>query len=164
VFGYAVDVSQAGNLAGLDAEFGMHDKSGQLSASGVPRLYQSIDQWRASPDYSSNSLFPWWSSTYRGQGWQKNGKGERLDAIFLVGKGWAYDDPVRQYMVMSDTTDRSPLNPGGGGVEMWDEVNELGNYDSYRPNYDAGEGTRAGTAALRTDHLPVGARLRIFKR
>ena len=35
--------------------------------------------------------------------------------IILVGKGWAYDDAIRGYTVMSDRTGWTPNNPGGSG-------------------------------------------------
>ena len=35
----------------------------------------------------------------------------------LVGKGWAYDDPVAEYQVTSDRAQSTIMSPGGRGVE-----------------------------------------------
>src|SRR5262249_13385672 len=40
--------------------------------------------------------YPWWASTSAG-----SGRSSRLDAILLVGRGWAYDDPVVLYKPMA---------------------------------------------------------------
>jgi hypothetical protein len=165
-FGYAVDVSQGGDLTG-DNHFGMHDHLGVLGADGVPDPYQSYADWRDWPNFTSQSIFPWWATSHRDRDFttQKNSRDERYDGIILVGKGWAYDDPVRSYMIMSDRDDVSPLNPYGGGVEMWRGANLVtdgGN--NYAPNYSLGYGTTAGKPALHSDHLPVGVKLRVFVR
>jgi hypothetical protein len=156
-YGYAVDVSMI-PVKGGD-HFGMHDT---MDPSGG---YQSYENWRASPNYTSSSVYPWWAATYRGDTDRKNGKSERHDVILLIGKGWAYDDPVREYMIMSDRDDPSPLNPKGGGVEMWQSAdNVTDGANNYAPNYSLGSGTTAGKPALHSDHQPVGAKLRIFLR
>ena len=156
-YGYAVDVSMIPVKEG--DHFGMHDT---IDPSGG---YQSYENWRASPNYTPSSVYPWWAATYRGDTDRKNGKSERHDVILLIGKGWAYDDPVREYMVMSDRDDPSPLNPKGGGVEMWQSADNVtdGN-NNYAPNYSLGSGATAGKPALHSDHQPVGARLRILLR
>jgi hypothetical protein len=156
-YGYAVDASMIPIKEG--DHFGMHDTMDPLGG------YQSYENWRASPNYTSSSVYPWWAATYRGATHRRNGKSERHDVILLVGKGWAYDDPVREYMIMSDRDDPSPLNPAGGGVEMWQSADNVTNgNNNYAPNYSLGSGTTAGKPALHSDHQPVGARLRIFLR
>ncbi|RIK32804.1 MAG: hypothetical protein DCC55_36185, partial [Chloroflexi bacterium] len=157
-YGYAVDVSMLPIANGN--HFAMHDRMGDLSR------WVSIGEWQANPIYSWNSLFPWWASTFRGQTPGPERKNERYDAIFLVGRGWAYDDPLLEYKVLSDRDHVSPMYPAGGGVEMWREatgsVTDGGT--NYAPNYDLGYGRTAGKPALHTDHQPVLARLRVFMR
>lgn len=110
--------------------------------------------------------------------------------IVLVGRGWADDDPVVDYKVMSDANYRSPMDPGSLGVEMWRphtllNLNSVGavlvqtcpdagsvanDARSYAPNYSLGcdddptGGTRPGAPAMHTDRRPMGARLRVWSR
>jgi hypothetical protein len=164
-YGYAVDVSMAVDFVAQNDTFGLHDRSGVLDGSLRPKPYQSYEEWREAPIHNSSSDYPWWAGTYRAKTGGLAGKGERLDAVILVGKGWAYDDPVREYMVMSDRQNASPLNPDGGGVEMWmggDAV--VDGRNNYAPNHDLGFGTEPGKPALHSDHVPVGVRLRVFSR
>jgi hypothetical protein len=158
-YGYAVDVSMLQVVNGDD--FAMHDKLGRIDA----QTYQTSASWQANPDSSLNSRYPWWAATTRGKTGGSAGRNERHDVILLVGKGWAYDDPLLAYQIMSDRDWASPFNPQGGGVEMWQTGNLVTNGGTnYAPNYDIGGGTGPGRPALHTDHLPVYARLRVFVR
>ncbi len=168
-FGYAIDVSMVFVRQGN--HFGMHDRLDEGSIRFSSDSYQSAANWKNFPDFSPTSKYPWWAATFRGNddeasGSHKANKGDRHDVIFLVGKGWAYDDPVSGYLVMSDRDDRSPMYPDGGGVEMWMGTNIVTDRGtrSYRPNYDLGYGTEPGKPALHSDHQPVSARLRVFVR
>jgi hypothetical protein len=160
-YGYAIDVALVAMADGN--HLGMHDRMGALGDA-----YQSAGDWGSStdPDHDPESVvYPWWAATHRGKTTAKNGKGQRYDVILLVGKGWAYDDPVRDYAVMSDRDDPSPVDPTGGGVEMYrgaDNVYDGGGH--YASNYSLGYGTTAGKPALHSDHQPVFARLRVFQR
>lgn len=155
-YGYAVDLSMLALANGDD--MAMHDRMGDMSQ------WQSAGDWRNAPDTSSSSRYPWWASSYRGKTAERFNKDERYDAVFLVGKGWSFDDPFLEYKVLSDRDDPSPMHPNGGGVEMWASdpgiVSNSGT--NYRPIWDLGYGIGPGTPALHTDHLPVLARLRIF--
>jgi hypothetical protein len=95
-------------------------------------------------------------------------KGERLSLIVLVGRGWAYDDAVVDYSVMSDSNHFSPLNPSERGVEMWSDCRDEGGVAAdergFRPRYRLGCGTGRGAPALHTDHRPMGVRLRVLDR
>ncbi len=89
--------------------------------------------------------------------------------IWLVGLGWASDDPVRAYTIMSDNHDtRGEFNHDGGCVRMWigaiDPLNRpkwCGSNPSktYRLNRALCSGTECDRAALYTDYLSIGARL-----
>jgi hypothetical protein len=69
---------------------------------------------------------------------------DRNDAIFLVGRGWAQDDPVRDYVVMHTTTQGdSPFAVHRHGeVAAVDIEPRGGDLDvpngglSYRPQHD----------------------------
>jgi hypothetical protein len=155
-YGYAVDLSMLALANGDD--MAMHDQMGDLSH------WMSAGDWRNAPDTSPTSSYPWWASTYRGGSSAKNGKDERYDAIFLVGKGWSFDDPFLDYKVLSDRDDPSPMYPTGGGVEMWmaDPGNVTNGGNNYAPLWDLGWGVSAGQPALHTDHQPVLGRVRVF--
>jgi hypothetical protein len=159
--------------------------------TGCPYHFKSIDSWKAdvsSPIASDPTIeagdkyavdpsqwYTWWGGTSSG------GHGSsRHDVILLVGRGWAYDDPVKRYSTTSDTSFRSFINDYvGGGVEILspgdpdifgvdldcdysgipDLVTTPG---SYSPNFAlTGQSLGEGKPTLCTDHKPVGARLRL---
>jgi hypothetical protein len=169
-FGYAVDVSMAGDND-------MHDILGAMGANGVPQGWQSAKSWKNNPGASRN--FPWWMTTHSGTSRNGNGRNERYDGVMLVGKGWAYDDPVRDYEVMWDRGGRNVMTGSRrGGVEMSMKRN-LVRGTGYKPRYPLGcisvsggsgcfetmDGSTApGSTALDSDHLPVRTKLRIFLR
>jgi hypothetical protein len=179
-FGYAVDLGMAAlDASGRGNGGNMHHyKGASYSPAGVPFGYQSIAAWqdmcRADPTAAHRlnpaTDFPWWAATYRGgeSKTDKCGRSERHDAIYLVGKGWAYDDPLLQYAVMSDRDDPSPMHPEGGGVEVIEVANNVsatyGGRPNYRPNHKVHAGPSPGATALNSDHLPVGARIRVYQR
>ena len=160
-FGYAIDASMyAGDWDG-------HDAVG------------SFDGWVPFEDYPGDPGYPWWLTTYRGDKPDGLRRTDRYDAIMLVGKGWAYDDPVVEYQVMNDRSDSTIMSPVGYAVEMWHSSDLVTNgLDSsgiargYRPNYrlslPPGIGSSSpfvpGEPALDSDHVPVRARLRVFQR
>ncbi len=149
-----------------------------------PRHVGDNDDVLPAPDGFAH--YPWWSRTYRGTTSANNGGSTRLDAIMLVGKGWAYDDPVQAYRVLWDShvsiaaMGQTP-NPASGTphadcVEQWDDGAAGaggsgscldGGRASYRPRFDLnGSATPpvAGAPALHSDHKPVGVRLRVWNR
>jgi hypothetical protein len=110
--------------------------------------------------------------------------------VFLVGKGWAADDPVRKYIVMNTTAQydspfaiKDPLGrvvavdiapyEAGGDVD----VPNLDGRKHYQPQHPlsppggptpsgmnfADLGTVSGSAAIETDHIPVGVRIRVTR-
>jgi hypothetical protein len=187
-YGYAVDVSMtAVDFAG-SLKQGTHVGDGgyngevpvdyQHHVTSDPRLPPAWYGWQSTHEHTFFSDFPWWAVDWRGQTSSANSVGERLSMIILVGGGWAYDDPVLAYSLMSDSNDVSPMNLDGQGVEMWrpdacsDEgaVANRGDDQSYAPSYSlgcdtsAGGGTRPGAPALHSDHKPMGVRLRIWNR
>lgn len=155
-YGYAVDLSMLALADGDD--MAMHDRMGDMSQ------WMSISDWRNALDTSPTARFPWWASSYRGKTGERFNKGERYDAIFLVGKGWSFDDPFLDYKVLSDRQDPSPMYPNGGGVEMWrvDPGIVTNRFTNYAPSWDLGFGYSPGKPALHTDHQPILARIRIF--
>jgi hypothetical protein len=163
-YGYAVDVAMAATWNTTTGTMGMHDRMGQYGPGDIPNPFQQSSSWKTSPDHTSASVYPWWAATYRGKTGGLTGTGDRHDAIILIGKGWAYDDAVRDYKVMSDRSKVSPNNPSGGGVEMWRGGDSVTDGAGYAPNHDLGYGTTAGKPALHTDHRPITATLRIFVR
>jgi hypothetical protein len=192
-FGYAVDVALAGDFKSQGNHFGMHDAMGAVGPDGNPRPYTRFGEWRCHASYTTGSVFPWWSATHRSVGTDVDcgcpdikklyrisgnyaqqycrkepptlgSENERYDAIMLVGLGWAYDDPVRDYLVMAGRSRVSPLNPLGTGVESWIGADDVPNQTGYAPAFDLGEGIMAGSPALHSDHMPVGAKLRVFLR
>ena len=186
-FGYAVDVS----MAALDRDFRTFDmhyngtpitnlKTGATfqndclgnspySGPGCPYGFRHVERWRQDasplPRFSTDPAVQrhtWWAQT--------TDDGERLDVILLVGLGWTNDDPVQDYLVMSDKNPASHANGyRGGGVEFIRAFDGTPYYDvsgagSYAPAYDASSGEAnsvAGAPAVATDHRPVGVRLRV---
>jgi hypothetical protein len=207
-FGYAVDVSMAYTDASGDLRHGMHVGAAGYGPDDVPIGYQNSSlkdprdspawiPWQDHPNYTAASAFPWWAVDWRDKETSLDKTNERLSAIVLVGRGWAYDDPVLGYTVMSDSNYVSPMNALGRGVEMYrgtlGAIDSLPNDDfvcatlsagtvaddsaapdrlflSYVPSNSLGcdgspyGGTKAGAAALFSDHRPMGARLRIWSR
>jgi hypothetical protein len=202
-FGYAIDISAA-TVDVNHRTFDMHwsgapieqmrwttcqDKDGNESktlnadgtSAGCPFKFENRHHWHKTPDMTVDSWFPWWAATYQHQvDGLKNHGGQRYDVVFLVGRGWAYDDPVRSYKVMPHYDQASPMNDmTGGGIQL--------NYDyeckgmirkgrggqtmSYAPkesvcSYEGCTQCRndPGAPAIASDHIPVGARLRVWAR
>ncbi len=181
-FGYAVDVAMA--AAPAEKWYGMHDNGRYVYSTGgvyAPDPFVSVTDWRARfdnpvvwPDPLNSPDFPWWSSTWRGKTNGFSKRGERYDVVWLVGLGWASDDPVRVYTIMSDNHDtRGEFTRDGGCVRMWTGALDSLNHPNwcgsdpsktYRPNRALCSGTDCYRAALYTDHLPIGARLRVQSR
>ncbi|MBI4509296.1 MAG: hypothetical protein HY698_06645 [Deltaproteobacteria bacterium] len=192
-YGYAVDVSMAKVDFTGSLKQSMHVGDSGYGADEVPVGYQHMwtddprsppawTAWSTEHEHGFFSDFPWWAVDWRGKTPTANNAGERLSMIVLVGRGWAYDDPVLDYTVMSDSNDFSPMNLHGRGVEMWQptalgfpicpDEGAVSNHPtrSYAPNhslgcdYSASGGTNPGAPALHSDHKPMGARLRIWSR
>ncbi len=192
-YGYAIDVSMARTDAAGSLKQSMH--TGDAPYVGeVPGGYQHMwttdprqppawTGWRSTHDHAYNSAFPWWATDWRDKTSTPDEAGERLSMIVLVGKGWADDDPVLDYTVMSDSNYASPMNPLSRGVEMWrphlpgvvyqlctDAGSVANDARGYAPNYSLGcdsnpaGGTNPGAPALHTDHRPMGARVRVWSR
>ncbi|HEY5933383.1 MAG TPA: hypothetical protein VIU61_02035, partial [Kofleriaceae bacterium] len=199
-FGFAIDAAAA-NPDSYAQFHDMHDLRGQgMNAQTMrPANWMSIDTWNALPDtsvselekvfwwnsetygtvFGSSRYFPYWARTQHGTAEDYHAGGERNDAIFLVGRGWQNDDPVRKYVVMTTTTQGdSPfaLHDAAGnvlGVDIWygysDTDHDVPNDDGlphYRPNYDVTTSYYDGCAdngcgVYRSDHIPVAARIRI---
>jgi hypothetical protein len=130
--------------------------------------------------------------------------GDRHDAILLVGRGWADDDPVRKYVVMHTAAQApvhrlvaSPRQRATIRIERYvpydspfalkdargrvlavdiapwgeDEEADVPNNSGvkhYKPQYDISASrypkdtcTQNGCTAFESDHIPVGARLRV---
>jgi hypothetical protein len=155
---------------------------------GCPFQFEEVGHWQgepSSPDPNNPAVetgdkyavdpsqwYVWWAATSAGG----NGS-NRLDTIILVGRGWAYDDPLLRYGTVSDVNFVSFMNDyQGGGVEImtpsdsWldrdcngddtpDLVTVPGSYSptSRLANADEGE----GEPVICSDHKPVGARLRV---
>jgi hypothetical protein len=183
-FGYAVDVAMAVN-GSIEGRFGMHDGPYDPSTL-VPIPFRSFANWQGLSDAVkfSQAEYPFWARTFRGKTSREfasnSQDGERHDLVWLVGKGWAYDDAVLSYQIMGDSTRVTPTNPTGRGVEMWaGQPGDEGPFDDgtegsvpdnsplgYAPNHPlyGTSGTQRGKPALHSDHRPVGARLRVFVR
>lgn len=183
-FGYAVDVAMAAQ-GSIEKKLAMHDV-GVYNNGLVPIPFRSFANWQGMSEAAkfAQTEYPYWSRTFRGKTGREfatgSQDGERHDVVWLVGKGWAYDDPVLSYQVMSDSTRVTPMNPSGRGVEMWagrpgdDGGANDGTEGSvpdgsalgYAPNHPlySTNGTRRGKPALHSDHRPVGVRLRVFTR
>lgn len=157
-YGYAIDVSMA-------SDNDMHDRQGAIGANGVPVGWTSAKTW-ADGRGGFNS-YPWWMATYRGKDPEiRKGRSDRYDAILLVGRGWAYDDPVRDYEVQWDRIGTSLMTGRRSGVEMSIKGDLTGRV-GYRPRHNLvnpGRPTRNGDPALDSDHIPVRTKLRLFVR
>lgn len=165
------------------AVFGWTDP---LAPGGAWAIHDDDDLGLASDGYPR---FPWWARTYRDTSPLPNQGASRLDAIILVGKGWAYDDPAQAYRVLWDkhtiiAAMGAVPNPASGEavadcIEQWDPSmdNTAGNdalesclntsNASYRPRFDLNSPSAtpvAGAPALHSDHQPVGVRLRVWHR
>ena len=163
-FGYVMDSAMGAG------DYDMHDEAGSFAN------WVDSNDWKENP--SAHPNFPWWLSTYRGTDANGRGRTERYDAIMLVGKGWAYDDPVIEYEVMNDRSMATPMSPTGAAVEQWQSsklvtngsILEGGYASGYRPNYrlsapaGASDSFVPGEPALDSDHAPIRARLRVFVR
>lgn len=196
-YGYAVDVSMARTDAAGSLKQSMH--TGDAPYVGeVPGGYQHMwttdprqppawTSWQSTHTHAYDSAFPWWATDWRSKTSTPDKAGERLSMIVLVGRGWADDDPVLDYSVMSDSNYPSPMNPHSRGVEMWrphideplsgavyqlctDAGSVANDARGYAPNYSLGcdsdpaGGTNPGAPALHTDHRPMGARVRVWSR
>jgi hypothetical protein len=198
-FGYAVDVSSAtldasnrtfdmqfsgAPLTDPNAEQFVHCEAngasktaeGPAGTAGCPYHYQGLYNWNLNTAAGLNlaSWYPWWAATSQNEHAHDNG-GERYDVVFLVGRGWAYDDPILSYRVLSHRDDPSPMASPmngylGGGIEAAYDVNDcVGNvadgHGNYAPNFQLRScGVGEGSPAIRSDHVPIGARLRIWAR
>ncbi len=157
-----------------------------VDLTGAP--VSEANQWTWDPDPAPGALetFPWWARTFRSRTLGDKGWGDRHDLVILVGKGWANDDPVASYAVMQDhvrtTPDGScsPFAVSDGahclGVEMFHDGCTTGGFAIPRPGHAVPDGNgnyrphramcpgfdQEGMPAVRTDHRPVGVRLRVF--
>lgn len=220
-FGYAVDVAAA-DRDSYDNFYDMHsfrDEPYRPTDRSPPSGWQSrkimdppladhlvgedILWWGTSRSWPH--LYPYWARTYHGETSSYMSGGDRHDAILLVGRGWADDDPVRKYVLMHTaaqapihrvvgyTRQRVPiirierhvpydspfaLKDAGGRVlavdiapwgddEEADVPNDSG-VKHYKPQYDISASrypkdtcTQNGCTAFESDHIPVGARLRV---
>jgi hypothetical protein len=153
--------------------------NGDGTLLGAPFQFQHRTNWtNALPNplphgalpTPNESWYPWWAATAQNVDGGEQG-GSRYDVVFLVGRGWAYDDPVLSYKVMSHRDEASPMNGSfGGGVELGYDVGTcIGNITDGNGNYAPkvsvnGCGTGEGAPAIRSDHIPVGVRLRVMGR
>ncbi len=189
-FGYAVDVAAA-TMTDDFRTLGMHEASplwdgtGRLAQSydaacdpdlvddlspgrECPLDFQSFWNWRAGEVALPDSAYPWWAATFRSTA--KNQFAERHDVIMLVGRGWAYDDPIVGYTLVRPQPEVSPLNPNGGAVELDGDDDIVGvglvnGWPNYHPRFSVGgAGTNRGAPAARLDHVPIVARLRTYLR
>jgi hypothetical protein len=161
------------------------------SATGCPYRYEHVSAWKSEPSAPApgnpsietgqkyavdpSQWYPWWGGTSSG-----GGGGSRLDVIILVGRGWAYDDPLLRYTPVSDVNFVSHANDyTGGGAEImkpdeaaWNDWNPECKMEgspnlvtvpgSYSPSFaliSAPDGE--GAPFVCTDHKPIGARLRL---
>jgi hypothetical protein len=189
-FGYAVDAAAADRDSYANF-YDMHQFRGSpfVTDKGLPYQYTSRDEYNDMTDAGVywwwpgvwQHYYPYWASTYHGETSTFRNAGERHDAIVLVGKGWAADDPVRKYLHMHTTTEYdSPfamkdaqnrilavdIAPWGDG----DVPNGSSGARHYRPQFDihgdrypSDTCTQNGCAASETDHIPVAARLRVTR-
>jgi len=188
-FGYAIDASAA-TVDPQGRTFDMHYSGASLldaragtfgdcndpawasslrrgaSATGCPFQWASDQVFNAAPPspITANTWFPWWAATFADADAVSHGK-ERFDAVFLVGRGWADDDPVAAYEVMPHRQESSPM--GQGGVELSYNYGSCDGRvanvtENYRPNVAVGIcSATSGAPALRSDHIPVSVRLRV---
>jgi len=194
-FGYAIDASAA-VVDPMDRTYDMHWSGAPLTdprmslwgscrqtggpwsktvnadgtLAGCPFQFQHRANWNEAVDFSTDSWYPWWAATAQDVD-DSNKGGGRFDMVVLVGRGWAYDDPVLTYRVMPHREEAAPTNGMlGGGVELGFNVDTCegpvanGN-GNYAPNVSVnGCGTGEGVPAIRSDHIPTGARVRIWGR
>lgn len=189
-FGYALDLATAqldADARTLDGHYSgepIYDQLGygygscaglpvdDPSAVGCTPSFKTQSHWETdgANRFSSDpeQHYPWWAGTKAVSG------GKRLDVIILVGNGWRNDDPLRKYMPMSSRSDPSFVNGyQGGGVEyaapresgdaceLSDQVTDAAD-DSYPPRHEACPlGGIRGRGAVHSDHLAIGARLRL---
>jgi hypothetical protein len=187
-FGYAVDVAAAAP-GSWENFYDMHAWRGSEPPSDrdLPEAFTDEDVWIALTDatkwwwgsgQSWPHLFPYWAATYHGSNSDYGGSStkERHDAILLVGRGWAKDDAVRSYLVMhTHAQGDSPFAfRRNGSLAAVDIAPYPGDHDvpnggvHYRPTHDLTDDsvdgcTTAGCAAVESDHIPVGVRLRISR-
>jgi hypothetical protein len=133
----------------------------------------------------SATFLPWWVGGETGYSTNFGGGGDRHDVILLVGLGWAQDDPVRQYLVPNavelDSATETALSPmtgrnrsdliERGGIDIRHYCNPLfkdlvqGQYGaSYEPEFTdvcSAHDDATKKMVYRSDHKPVGIRLRI---
>lgn len=147
--------------------------------------WETYEHWLASgTPHDADRNYMWWAAPSSAHG----GGGSRLDAIILVGRGWADDDPVREYAVMQNLPTSTPLSNDGTAVEIRRYCNKDANDPlaavervcagdqtctetsrNYSPQFvvcgneptDGMEGG-AGHTAFRSDHRPIGVRLRLL--
>ncbi len=194
-FGYAIDASSAA-VDATGRTFDLHYSGASLldlrtgtfgncqdpnwaktpynngTASGCPFHFQNVNHWNANPDFSLSSWHPWWASSF-GDIHGSDSLTERYDVVFLVGRGWAQDDPVMTYKVLPNRQEASPANGGaGGGVEIHFADSCAGKVTdspvdpltirNYAPMTAFGScGMNPGAPALHSDHIPIGVRLRV---
>jgi hypothetical protein len=159
------------------SETGVHTTQ-PSTRRACPYLWETTQYWAANGrNRSVTGQYQWWA----GPGSNYGGGSSRLDAVILVGRGWASDDPVREYAVVQSYPTPTPLVPEANGVEIRnfcatgnaDEHEErlcVGDPDcamtsgNYSPEFQvcSGEEMGAGHTAFRSDHKPVGVRLRVF--
>ena len=135
---------------------------------GCPFRYPPASNWESlGGQHTTGPLQPyqWWAGTTSEQG----GGGSRLDVVLLVGLGWADDDPVREYLAMADIDVPNIANGfQPAGVEIRHHCHEpqvvtLGSPVNYQPENQVCPEVAAqpGAIAFRSDHKPVGTRLRV---
>jgi hypothetical protein len=219
-FGYAVDAAAADR----DSYLGFYDMHAWRGVSltgpnGLPVFYTPSKNWYGAPSsqylawgdindfrtwwwgssVSWPHVYPYWAMTFAGPhagGHDAPGAHDRHDGFFLVGRGWAKDDPVRRYIVMNTTAefdeynDASHPEPHGSPFAIRDAQGRVvavdiepmaeeenipnimtpGGPRHYKPEFDVTNDfgdidgcTTNGCAAIETDHIPVGIRLRVTR-
>ena len=207
-FGYAVDASMA-FVDPQNRTFDMHYGTVPLSpwSAFSPQVVRMVDwsgfetgtinqvevsnhgpfKWRLYTHWNSDPYrsygtaideFPWWKGTSTSGG----GGGRRLDVVFLVGRGWADDDPVQGYQTVTTAFEgvkNYTNNYTNGSIDLrnWcsDQDLVVGEYpdESYVPDFlnvctlsggtpaqDARAANGAGALAYRSDHKPLMVRVR----
>lgn len=157
-----------------------------IGPTGCTYGWETFTHWEAAgTPYDVDRNYMWWAAPSSLHG----GAGSRLDTIILVGRGWADDDPVREYAVMQNMPKSTPLFSDDAAVEIRRYCNEDSDYPgaatericagdqscaetsrSYSPEFpvcdkevvDVSHLAGAGHTAVRTDHKPVGVRLRML--